>query len=292
MRERILRLRSDKKFSKALLMISVATTFVLICAVDNARAHSQSEPQNHQTHALAPLSFDAASIVERDGHSPEDVIVGIKLSPGRLVDQCANLQALVSFAFNLPPLFQAQGLPNWASGGACGLGNHANTYEVEATMPPNTTTDQARQMMQTLLAERFKLATHWEARNMSVFALVVGKDGFKLKPTDPNAPPTYATDTGPCPQDDPHCHILPLSPGPISVLASFLGRFLGRPVIDQSGVSGKYDISLRWAGDNADDPSLPSLPTALREKFGLELKSETAPINLLVIDHVEKPSPN
>lgn len=243
-------MHASNKLPNAVL-ISGAVLLVYMVHPTPVRSQVQAQDQR-QTQAVAPLSFDAASIVERDAHSSEDIIVGIKLSPGRLVDQCANLQALVSFAFNLPPFFQAHGLPDWASGGACGPGNHANTYEVEATMPPNTTTDQARQMMQTLLAERFKLATHWEAKDMSVYALVVGKDGFKLKPADPNASPTYATAMGPCPQDDPHCHILPLSPGPISVFASFLGRFLGRPVIDQSGVTGKYDISLKWAGDSAE----------------------------------------
>ena len=280
-------MRFHKNLSTNTFGTVTGLAIITVFAVSTACAQSQSQPQ-----PTTKLRFDVVSIVERDAHSPVDIIVGIKLLPGRLVDQCANLQALLSFAFNLPPLLQTRGLPDWARGGACGPGNHANTYEVEATMPPDTTTDQARQMMQTLLAERFKLIMHWETKEMPVYALVVGTGGFKLKPADPNAPPKYATDMGPCPQDDLHCHILPLSPGPISVLASFLGRFTGRPVIDQSGVTGKYDISLKWAGDNADNPSLPSLPTALREKFGLELKSETAPVNVFVLDHVEKPSPN
>lgn len=274
-----------------MLILTLGTTIVAaplaIRAAQNPAAVSTS-----QTQASRPLAFDVVSVVERDANSPVNIIVGIKLTPGRLVDQCANLDALVSFAFDLPPLFQAQGLPDWSSGGACGAGNHANTYEVVATMPANTTTDQAREMMKTLLAQRFKLTAHWETKNMPVYALVVGKGGFKLKPADRNAPPTYATDMGPCPPEDPHCHILPLSAGPISVLASFLGRFLGRPVIDQTGLTDRYDIALKWAGDNADDPSLPSLPTALREKFGLELKSETGPVQILIVDHVEKPTPN
>lgn len=270
----------------------IVATIAVPAAIRAAQSSGPPASQQTQPQATTKLSFDVASIVERDANSSVNIVVGIKLTPGRLIDQCANLQALVSFAFNLPPFFQAQGLPDWASGGACGPGNHANTYEVAATMPPNTTIEQARQMMQTLLADRFKLTAHWDTKDMPVYALVTGKSGFKLKPADPNAPPKYATAMGPCPAEDPHCHILPLSDGPISVLASFLGNFLGRPVVDQTGLTNKYDISLKWAGDNASDSSLPSLPTALREKFGLELKSETGPIQILVIDHVEKPTPN
>jgi uncharacterized protein (TIGR03435 family) len=63
-------------------------------------------------------------------------------------------------------------------------------------------------------------------------------------------------------------------------------------VIDRTGLTDNYNIDLKWAGDTATDSPLPSLPAALREKFGLELKPEVGPVNILVIDHVEKPSPN
>lgn len=268
----------------------LALGMTIIAAPGEIRA--QGVQTTAPTQTAAKKAFDVVSIVERNAQSSDNVIVGIRITPGRLVDQCANLQALISFAFDLPPLFQARGMPDWASGGACGPGNHANTYEVQATMPANTTVEQTRQMMQTLLADRFKMVSHWETKDMPLYVLVVGKDGFKLKPVDPNAPPAPAPALGPCPQDDAHCHILPLPAGSISVLASFLERFLRRPVIDQTGLTGKYDISLKWASDTAADSSLPSLPAALREKFGLELKSETGPVQTLVIDQVEKPTPN
>jgi len=76
------------------------------------------------------------------------------------------------------------------------------------------------------------------------------------------------------------------------VLASLLSLSAGRPVIDQTGLPGNYNLDLKWAGDTTTDSPLPSLPAALREKFGLELKPQVGPVNSLVIDHVEKPSAN
>jgi uncharacterized protein (TIGR03435 family) len=95
-----------------------------------------------------------------------------------------------------------------------------------------------------------------------------------------------------CPPEDPGCHFFGGGSSPISVLASMLSRNAGRPVIDRTGLTGNYNTDLKWANETATDSPLPSLPAALREKFGLELKPEVGPVNILVIDHVEKPSPN
>jgi uncharacterized protein (TIGR03435 family) len=182
------------------------------------------------------------------------------------------------------------GVPEWGKGG-CG-GTYQNTFAIEATVPAGTTDEQARQMMQTLLADRFKLVVHWEKKDMPIFALVIGKGGFKLQPSDPaKDAPTPPHSIG-CPPEDPRCHIYAGGSGTISGLASSLSFNVGRPVIDQTGLTGNYNTDLMWAGETTTDSPLPSLPAALREKFGLELKPQVGPVNTLVIDHVEKPSPN
>jgi uncharacterized protein (TIGR03435 family) len=175
-------------------------------------------------------------------------------------------------------------MPAWGNV-VCGP-EFTNTYDFQATMPAETTEDQARQMMQTLLADRFKLAIHWETKTMPVYALVVASGGFKLK-SDYHPPP----DAYHCPSGDAQCHRLGFS-GSLSQLAGDLGFVAGRPVIDRTGVNGNYDYVLKWASDTATDSPLPSLSTSLRENLGLELRSQNGPVDVLVIDHAEKPTPN
>jgi bla regulator protein blaR1 len=245
-----------------------------------------------QSQAAGKLSFEVASIKPlTKNNAPQGAYtVNVQISQDRLFDQCANLTALVFYAYHLPSTLLINGLPLWARG-ACGA-DFTDTFAVEATMPPGTTDAQARLMMQTLLADRFKLVAHWEKKDMPIFGLVIGKDGFKLKPSDPkNDPPTPLHSRG-CPTGDPGCHIYGGAIGPISQLTTMLSHAVGRSVIDQTGITGDYNFDLTWAGDTATDSPLPSLPAALREKFGLELKPEVGPVNILVIDHVEKPSPN
>jgi uncharacterized protein (TIGR03435 family) len=252
-----------------------------------------SSPVTGQTQSPsgARPSFDVASIKERDARVPLG-LVGIQVLPGRVNSRCASLYTLVFFAYNLTLASPINGLPNWADA-PCSDGSSANTYEVQATMPPDTTRAQAQLMMQTLLAERFKLLVHSETKTMSVLALVVGVGGFKPKPSDPDNDPPRAPGSLGCPPDDRACRMLVLGSAPVSALAQLLSNSLGRPVIDKTGLSGTYDFNvLKWAGDNSSGSPLPSLPTAVKEAFGLELKSENSAIEILVIDRAEKPSSN
>jgi uncharacterized protein (TIGR03435 family) len=234
--------------------------------------------------------FEAASIRERDPRTPLGV-AGLQVLPGGLVARCASLKALLFYAYRLTLSSPVTGLPNWADT-ACSADSGTNTFELQATMPPDTTSVQAREMMQTLLAERFKLASHWETKPLPVYALVISRGGFKLKLSDPGTDPPRTPGSIGCPKTDPACRILPLGSSSISALTPFLASSLGRPVIDRTGLTGTYYMNLMWAGDNSPDSPLPSLPTALQEQFGLELKADTGPVEVLVIDHVEKPTPN
>jgi uncharacterized protein (TIGR03435 family) len=248
-------------------------------AVANAR-------QNQATaQGAEKLSFDVASIhAGATVHGP----VGVQFSPGRIVAECTNLRALVFYAYHLTFAVPLTGLPSWGNAG-CGATANADAFSVEATMPENTTDEQARLMMQSLLAERFHLQVHWEKKNMAVMNLVVREGGFKGKPAG-------AKDDAPnqkygCPQEDPRCHMIIGLPTP-AVLAGFLTSFVGKPVIDQTGLAGPYNLTLFWASDTSPNSPLPSLPAALRESFNLELKPGTGPVDCLIVDHVEKPTAN
>jgi uncharacterized protein (TIGR03435 family) len=268
-----------------LLVVAFAVTATPLAIYQVHAAQPQSPPQ-----PTSPLTFDVASIKERDPKVPIG-LVGMEVFPGRLVSRCASLKVLLFYAYRLTSSSPINGLPGWADT-PCSDGIGTNTYEVQATMPLETTDAQARQMMQTLLGERFKLAVHWETKTRPVYALVIGTGGFKLKPSDPNDDPPRAPGSLGCPQDDRACHIRPLGSAERSDLTPFLSSFLGRHVVDRTGLTGTYYMDLKWAGDNSPGSSLPSLPTVLKEQLGLELKAETGSVEGLVIDRVEKPSPN
>jgi uncharacterized protein (TIGR03435 family) len=161
-------------------------------------------------------------------------------------------------------------------------------------MPANTTRAQSSQMMQTLLAQRFKVAAHWETRQLPVYALRTATGKAKLKPSDPDKDPPIPPHSIGCPADDPHCHIgFCCGSTTITTLTGTLSHALGRPVIDKTGLTGFYFLGvLKWAGDDSVGSSLPSLFALMRDEYGLELKAESGPVPVLVIDHAEKPTAN
>src|SRR5688500_6331670 len=240
--------------------------------------------------AQAAPRFEVASLKERD-RNVRLGLVGMQATPGRLLNACATLTSLVYYAFRITSTTPIEGLPGWAST-PCSPTDTANTYEFQATMPVETSDADVRLMLQAFLAERFKLAFHWETRTLPIFELVVAPGGFKLKPTDPKDDPPRARGSIGCPADDPGCHNIVMGSAPMAQFASAVAFNTGRPVIDKTGLRETYYLDLRWAGDTTPNSSLPTLPTALRERFGLDLKPSTGPVEVLIIDRAEKPTAN
>jgi uncharacterized protein (TIGR03435 family) len=209
-------------------------------------------------------------------------------------------------------------LPKWAV---------TERFDIEAKAPgANPTKDQFRLMMQSLLADRFKLTVHTETRQIPVFALELaktGKMGPQLKPHS-DEPPCYA---GPLPGQlglsaadaqkvfDAFCGDAGGGPGSAlgsshesarKVNMSQIGDILGllgnldREVVDRTGVSGFYDFTLDYVPDRPGIPlpdpqpvaDAPTFQEALREQLGLKFVPTNAAVKVLVIDHVEEPSPN
>jgi uncharacterized protein (TIGR03435 family) len=142
--------------------------------------------------------------------------------------------------------------------------------------------------MQSLLEDRFKMRVHWEKKDMKVLILTIAPGGFKGKIYDPK---TYKAVTLTCPDDDSGCG-QSFGRSTVSDLANRLGSIMGSVILDKTGLTDTYETNFMYASDKAEASSLPSLSTVLREKFGLLLKPQTAPVDVLIIDHVEKPSPN
>lgn len=266
----------------ALAVVAVTAPIIL------GHAYGQSSQQSPK------LTFDAASIHEwGPGHGPTgEYAAGVQFSTGRVRSQCASLQALIFYAYQLTGSEPLEGMPKWGPA-SCGYDSR-HTFAIEATMPANTTIAQSRQMMQTLLAERFKLAAHWETRQLPLYALRIAPGSPKLKPSDPDKDPPNAPGSIGCPVDDPHCHIgFCCGSATMTTLTGLLTYSLEKPVINKTGLTGTYYIgTLKWAGEDSSSSSLPSLFALMREQYGLELKPERGPVPVLIIDHAEKPTAN
>ncbi len=164
-------------------------------------------------------------------------------------------------------------------------------FTIVAQAPSGTTRTQAMLMLQTLLAERFRLVVHHEERPMNVFALVISRGGPKLT----EAVGRRSAYVGPSEPGNPDTAF---RSAPISLLTWRLKIVAGRPVIDETGLRGVYDFRLpipamllNGPNDLPADPDFsPSLFTSLRERLGLELRPEKAPVDVLVVDHVERPT--
>jgi uncharacterized protein (TIGR03435 family) len=146
---------------------------------------------------------------------------------------------------------------------------------------------QKRQMLQALLADRFKVTLHQETRELPVYALVVAKGGPKFAPSKADGTTIN--------QGKDHIQVRG-SDDTVALLAAALAKNseVDRVVLDKTGITGRFDITLTWTPDTATPSadSGPSIFTALQEQLGLKLESTKAPVEVLVVDHVEMPSAN
>ena len=146
------------------------------------------------------------------------------------------------------------------------------------------TRDQFRLTLQALLADRFQLKVHRNPTEMPVYALVVGKGGPKLKPGSSVDPAISGRGMN---------YTLNMPKGTVAELAHILSREVDRPVLDQTGLEGTFDIKLAYKPEYVKNPEPgTSVFTALQDQLGLKLEPTKAMIEMLTVDHVEKPSEN
>jgi uncharacterized protein (TIGR03435 family) len=190
------------------------------------------------------------------------------------------------------------GWPGKISGGPAWL--LTDGYDVSAKEPQGPAGDRDfAQMMQNLLQERFELRVHTETRDARVYALVPGKSGLRL-PNPSSETCFFGTKNPPAGITVP-CGAMNVTPEsivndqiPMPWLAGVLSGLLGRPVIDRTGFTGSFKVSLEFAStapDGGADSTKPSIFAAL-EQLGLRLESEKATEEVLVVDHVERPTDN
>ena len=269
--------------------------------------------------------FEVASV--KPNHSGDRRMSIMNRPGGRFVTENVTLKQLVTFAYGVHD-YQVSGLPGWADSDRFDINAKAENVSPEEALPmtkmPSDTEVEERQkklqaMLQNLLAERFGLKVHRETREMPVYALVIAKGGSKLVEAKEDAPPLVGgpKDRGPGgPPPLPfRAPLMRMGRGElvgqelrIAEILRWLSTVTGRAVIDKTGLSGKYDITLKWTpdepqsgiardgGNEAPRPeaadSAPSLFTALQEQLGLKLESQKGPVEQIVIDHIEKLTEN
>ena len=209
-----------------------------------------------------------------------------------------TLQGLIREAYEVEDN-QISGAPAWLD---------SERYDIEAKADKSVADElqklsfdqrlvEYRRMLQALLGDRFQLTLHRETKELPVYALVIAKKGPKLQETHPgdNDPTGMTFGWG----------LLKGEGVPIALLVRHLSRQqLDRPVVDKTGLTGKYDFTLKWIPDDRRTPTVgqqgtddtpppgPSIFTAIQEQLGLRLEPQKGPVEVLVIDHVERPSEN
>jgi uncharacterized protein (TIGR03435 family) len=224
--------------------------------------------------AQTPPAFEVASVKftshgrTADGWSRSSVSVP---SAGRLAAQNSSLDELIRFAWQLYD-YQVVG-PPW-------LNDDSECFDIEAKGPAGSSQAQVRLMLQALLADRFKLAVHRETRTLPVYELVAAKGDPKLpqarEATSPDQRPSTSSQGG----------SMTMKNVSMEYFAYALSRDLKMPVFDKTGIKGSYDFKLDF--DIRDSGEKPSLFSALQQQLGLKLESAKGPVEVLVVDHVEK----
>jgi uncharacterized protein (TIGR03435 family) len=233
-------------------------------------------------------------------------------TPTGFVADNVTLLSLILDAYGVQKS-QIAGAPDWIASARFDV--HAKSPQSVANRPIDQELSQdlpQHQMLRSLLAERFKLALHRGTKDLPVYVLTVAEGGPKLHKAK-------SSDTYPAglKREDG----TPAGPGnmmmgrgmvngqalPVADLAHLLSDQLGRPVLDKTGLTGKYDFALQWAPDNSQPPAFkddttgngvpepaasgPSIFAAIQQ-LGLKLEPQQSPMETLVIDHVEKPAEN
>ncbi len=225
---------------------------------------------------FAQESFEVASIKPHPGeitHSSDPALRG-----NRVTGTASTLIDMIIVAYHLH-YDQISGAPGWAK---------SDHFDLEARAGDKAiTTEQMRTMLQALLADRFQLKVHRETKEVPMYALVVAKTGPRFQESSSEDQPR-----GSIIADSVGMH-MDVARGTMTQLANRLSvNGAGRPVLDRTGLTGIYTFKLNWVNGVGGDSPLPPLDLALQDQLGLKLESIKGPLEMLIIDHAERPSAN
>jgi uncharacterized protein (TIGR03435 family) len=239
--------------------------------------------------ADAPMSRDAdpdwdvVSVKARDPNANSNSqSTGMKGRQYTMVNR--TVETMLLFAYGIHKT-QIVGGPSWIE---------SERWDVQGVpdVPGHPNLKQAQTLTRKVLEERFGLKVHKETKEMAVYAVSVAKGGEKMARSagDPNGSPDETESSNSSQVTMRMTNIL------MGEFAPALADFLDRPAVDQTGLTGRYDFQLKWTADESraptDGTAPPGLFTAIQQQIGLKLEPAKAPVDVLVIDHVERPSAN
>lgn len=241
---------------------SIIALLTVLAPVPHATAQQSNEPQ-----------FDVASVKPGDPSSHGQIV---RPSPGRYEARNLTLLSLILSAYQINH-GQLIGGPNWLTSAG---------WDIDATFPVSATYEQQHRMMQALLADRFGLSVHRETRSLPIYHLSVAKGGPRLKAA---ATTNGAMSAGP--------RMIRYDSATMMEFAHQLSSYLGQQVIDKTELKGQFEIDLTFMPVDSltspdASPTLPTIFTALQEQAGLKLDATHGPVEVIVIDKVDKPSAN
>jgi len=237
--------------------------------------------------------FEAASVKPAKPSPDGRITVGCKGGPGTAdpgLYTCTNINLanFVGMAFRLNSYQMAN--PDYGD---------RMMYDITAKVPAGTTKEQFSLMLQKLVIQRFKLTYHYEKKEIATYQLVIAKGGIRMKESPPDPPADANTDPSAAPRGRGG-----MSMGPSGAkwtaygigtdrIAGQLAGQMGGPVIDATGIKGKYDFVLTWnpRSRNAvvsDDNAGPTLEEAIQDQLGLKLEAKKGSVDVFVIDHAER----
>jgi len=212
----------------------------------------------------APPEFEVASVKLVSGRTGEAAYIRMEMNATRASFSNVSLEFLISVAYRISDK-RISGIPSAVQ---------SATYDVAATLPANSSKDQIPEMMQRLLSDRLKLTVRRESETAAAYDLVVAAHGPKLE----------TSGEGPAGRNQ-------IVPGQImasrvnmEAICDMISRVVGRPVVDKTGLPGRFEFRLDWGPEESG----PSIFTTLQEQRGLKLVPSKAPVDILVVTHAER----
>lgn len=214
------------------------------------------------------LVFEVAAV--KPNHTGNNPRTYPRLHNGTFRAEIASLRTLLVIAYGMIEL-RIDG-PDWLS---------AEKFDITAKAPEGVPDSELKPLLQSLLKERFHLETHFETREVPIYQMVVSKGGSKLTLFDPEHPPKPPAIRG---------QNTIMGASTASQIADSLSRAAGRPILDKTGLDGRFGWAIRYSSLAADaNPGdAPDLFVAIEQQLGLKLEPKKDALQILVIDHIDR----